>query len=48
VLRTVPGFTVDGYAGRLAAMHAEIERAGAFTCYSRRFLIECRKPGPGE
>jgi SAM-dependent methyltransferase len=47
VLWTVPGFTVAGYRDRLAAMHAVIGRDGAFTCYSRRFLIEARKPGPG-
>ncbi len=46
VLWTVPGFTVDGYRDRLAAMHAEIERSGAFTCHAQRVLIEARQPGP--
>jgi SAM-dependent methyltransferase len=46
VLWTVPGFTVEGYRDRLAAMHAGIERTGAFTCHAQRVLIEARKPGP--
>jgi hypothetical protein len=44
VLWTVPGFTVEGYRDRLAAMHEHIGRHGSFTCHSRRFLIEARKP----
>jgi len=44
VLWTVPGFTVEKYAARLEALHEEITAAGAFTCHSRRFLIEARKP----
>jgi SAM-dependent methyltransferase len=44
VLWTVPGFTVEDHRDRLAAMHAEIQRDGAFTCHSQRFLIEARKP----
>jgi SAM-dependent methyltransferase len=45
VLWTVPGFTVEAYRDRLAALHEEITAVGAFTCYSQRFLIEARKPG---
>jgi SAM-dependent methyltransferase len=44
VLWTVPGFTVDAYRGRLADLHADIEREGAFVAHSERFLIEARKP----
>jgi SAM-dependent methyltransferase len=44
VLWTVPGFTVEGYRDRLAAMHEHIQRHGSFACHSRRFLIEARKP----
>jgi SAM-dependent methyltransferase len=42
---TVPGFTVDGYAGRLAAMHERITAQGPFVSHAQRFLIEARKPG---
>ena len=45
VLWTVPGFTVDGYAGPLARMHAHIGEQGSFVCHAPRFLIEVRKPG---
>lgn len=45
VLWTVPGFTVEGYRDRLAAMHEHIRSRGSFACYSQRFLIEARKPG---
>jgi SAM-dependent methyltransferase len=45
VLWTVPDFSVDRYRDRLAALHEEIEAAGRFTCWSRRFLIEASRPG---
>lgn len=41
---TVPGFTVEGYRDRLAAMHEHIRSRGSFACYSQRFLIEAHKP----
>lgn len=41
---TVPGFTVDGYRDRLAALHDRIERDGRFVCHAQRFLIEARRP----
>jgi SAM-dependent methyltransferase len=41
---TVPGFTVDGYAGRLAGMHERIRSQGPFVSHAQRFLIEARKP----
>ncbi len=44
VLWTVPGFTVAGYAGPIARMHAHIGEHGSFVCHSQRFLIEARKP----
>ena len=40
----VPGFTVDGYADRLARMHRRIRSRGAFVSHAQRFLIEARKP----
>jgi SAM-dependent methyltransferase len=43
VLWTVPGFTVEGYRGRLAQVHDAIEAEGSFVCHSQRFLIEARK-----
>jgi SAM-dependent methyltransferase len=45
VIWIVPGFTVDGYAGRLRALHEQIEAAGPFVATSVRFLFEARKPG---
>lgn len=42
---TVPGFSADAYRSQLAALHEQIEREGAFTAHSRRFLIEARKLG---
>ena len=45
VLWTVPGFTVPGYAGPIARMHAHIGEHGSFVCHAQRFLIEVRKPG---
>jgi SAM-dependent methyltransferase len=44
VLWTVPDFSVERYRDRLAALHAEIEAAGRFTCYAQRFLIDARRP----
>jgi SAM-dependent methyltransferase len=41
---TVPGFTVDGYAGQLARMHERIQSQGPFVSHAQRFLIEARKP----
>ena len=47
VLWTVPDFSVARYRGRLAALHAQIEADGRFTCHSQRFLIEARRrPAP--
>jgi hypothetical protein len=43
VLWTVPGFTVEGYGDRLAALHEQIERDGPFVTHARRFLIEARR-----
>jgi SAM-dependent methyltransferase len=45
VLWTVPGFTVEAYRGRLAAMHEQIAGQGPFVSHAQRFLIEARKPG---
>jgi SAM-dependent methyltransferase len=45
VLWTVPGFSVDAYRDRLAALHQQIEREGAFSAHSRRFLIEAKRVG---
>ena len=42
---TVPGFSVDAYRSRLAVLHEQIEREGAFIAHSRRFLIEAKKLG---
>jgi SAM-dependent methyltransferase len=44
VLWTVPGFTVEGYRDRLAALHEHIRLNGSFVAHSHRFLIEARKP----
>jgi SAM-dependent methyltransferase len=44
VIWIVPDFTVDRYAGRLAALHEQIEAHGPFGATSVRFLIEARKP----
>lgn len=44
VLWTVPGFTVAGYIEPLRRMHEHIRANGSFVCYSRRYLIEARKP----
>jgi SAM-dependent methyltransferase len=44
VIWFVPDFTVDKYRDRLAALHEQIQAEGPFVAYSRRFLIEARKP----
>jgi SAM-dependent methyltransferase len=43
VIWIVPGFTVAGYAGRLRALHEQIQVGGPFLATSVRFLIEARK-----
>jgi SAM-dependent methyltransferase len=45
VLWTVPNFAVDDHLDRLQAMHAEIQRDGAFHSSMSRTLFEVRKPG---
>ncbi|MFB9907574.1 class I SAM-dependent methyltransferase [Allokutzneria oryzae] len=45
VLWTVPGFTVEGYRDRLAAMHRHITEHGSFVAHTQRFLIEARREG---
>jgi SAM-dependent methyltransferase len=47
VLWTVPDFSVERYRDRLARLHDQIQVEGSFTCHSRRFLIEARKPARG-
>ncbi len=47
VIWFVPDFTVEQYRDRLKALHERIQTAGAFVAYSRRFLIEARKPECG-
>jgi SAM-dependent methyltransferase len=44
VIWFVPDFTVEKYRGRLTALHEQIQAEGPFVAYSRRFLIEARKP----
>lgn len=44
VLWTVPGFTVDAYRDRLAALHEQISRDGLFVAHAQRFFIEARRP----
>ena len=47
VVWTVPGFTVEGYRHRLAALAEQIESQGPFVSHAERFLIEAAKPdGP--
>jgi len=41
---TVPGFTEDGYADRLAGMRRRIRSSGSFVSHARRFLIEACQP----
>ncbi|MFI1185379.1 class I SAM-dependent methyltransferase [Streptomyces californicus] len=45
VIWMVPGFTVEQYRSRLAALHRRIEEEGPFLAHTTRFLIEARKPG---
>lgn len=44
VVWTVPGFTVDRYRDRLAALHRRIEERGPFVAHAQRFLIEAHSP----
>ena len=44
VIWFVPDFTVEKYLDRLNAFHQQIHQDGPFVAYSRRFLIEARKP----
>ena len=44
VLWTVPGFTLEGYRGRLARLHDRIQSEGPFVAHAQRFLIEARTP----
>ncbi|MEV4972606.1 class I SAM-dependent methyltransferase [Streptomyces scopuliridis] len=44
VIWMVPGFTVEGYRDRLAALHRRIETEGPFVATTTRFLIEAVKP----
>jgi SAM-dependent methyltransferase len=44
VIWFVPDFTVEKYRDRLKALHDRIRSDGPFIAYSRRFLIEARKP----
>ena len=47
VVWIVPGFSVDAYRDRLAALHEQIEDDGQYLAYATRFLIEARKsPAP--
>ncbi len=41
---TVPDFAPERYRDRLRAMHAHIEREGAFVATAQRVLVEARKP----
>jgi SAM-dependent methyltransferase len=42
---TVPGFTPEGYQGRLRALHEQIERDGVFVSTAQRLLVEARRRG---
>ena len=44
VIWIVPGFTVEQYRDELRTVHEQIVRDGRFVAYSKRFLIEARKP----
>lgn len=44
VIWFVPDFTVEKYRNRLKALHEQIQNDGPFVAYSRRILIEARKP----
>jgi SAM-dependent methyltransferase len=41
---TVPDFAPERYGDRLRAVHARIEREGAFVSTAQRVLVEARKP----
>ena len=43
VVWIVPGFTVEAYRQRLAALHERIEIEGRFVAHAQRFLVEARK-----
>ncbi len=43
VVWTLPGFSIDRYRHRLAALHHRIEAQGSFVAHSQRFLIEARR-----
>jgi SAM-dependent methyltransferase len=43
VVWIVPGFTVAGYARRLAALHERIVEGGPFVAHSQRYLVEARR-----
>jgi SAM-dependent methyltransferase len=47
VIWFVPDFTVQKYHGQLEALHEQIQASGPFIAYSRRFLIQARKPERG-
>lgn len=44
VVWVIPGFTVDRYRDRLAALDARIRTEGPFVAHAPRVLIEARKP----
>ena len=44
VIWFVPDFTVEKYRDDLLRLHGHMAREGSFVAYSRRFLIEARKP----
>ena len=44
VVWIVPGFTIEGYRDRLAALHERIRTEGPFVAHAQRFLVEARKP----
>ncbi|WP_166388138.1 class I SAM-dependent methyltransferase [Catellatospora methionotrophica] len=44
VIWTVPGFDVDRFRERLAAMDALIRAEGPFVAHSQRFLLAARRP----
>lgn len=44
VIWFVPGFTVERYRDRLRELHQRIQMDGPFVAYSRRMLVEARKP----
>jgi SAM-dependent methyltransferase len=44
VVWIVPGFTVERYRDRLAALHEHIAAHGPFVAHAQRYLIEARAP----